>query len=193
MGDWELTEETFNIFLSWLDPDRESAGRKFEAIRRRLLVVFDSRGCPHSEELVDETFLRFIRRLPAMLETFTGNDPIPYLLVTAHRLHLDYIEKQFLPLPVNLSDELPAGAESVEAERLDACLEDCLGKLEPGDRTLALDYYRKDKQAKIEFRKEMARRLGMTTNTLRIKVHHLRNTLRECLEECLKLGLSEMK
>lgn len=187
-----MTEESFNIFLSWLDPDRETAGKKFEALRRRLLVVFDSRCCPRSEELVDETFQRFIRRLPAMLDTFTG-DPIPYLLVTAHRLHLEYIEKQFLPLPENLSDELPADADGDEVERLDTCLEDCLKKLEPGDRTLALDYYRKEKRAKIEFRKELARRLGMTTNALRIKVHHLRNTLRECLDECLKLGLSEMK
>lgn len=186
MGNWELTEESFNLFLSWLDPDRDSAGRKFEDIRRRLVVVFDGRGCVRSDELVDETFKRFIRRLPAMLNTFTG-DPIPYLLVTAHHLHLEYIEKQPLPLPENISDMLATDDdEKMEAEFFDACLEECLGKLDPKDRSLSLDYYRWDKQAKIDFRKELARRLGLTANALRIKIHHLRNMLRPCIEECLE-------
>lgn len=193
MGDWELTEESFNLFLSWLDPDRDSAGKKFEDIRRRLLVVFDSRGCVRSEELADEALKRFIRRLPAMLDTFTG-DPVPYLLVTAHRLHLDYIEKQCLPLPEDVSDVRAADDDTnAEAEIYDACLEDCLGKLSPADRKLALDYYREDKQAKIDFRRELARRLRISTNALRIKVYHLRATLRACLDECLEPELSEIK
>lgn len=186
MGDWELTEESFNLFLSWLDPDRDSAGKKFEDIRRRLLVVFDGRGCPRSDELVDETFKRFIRRLPAMVDTFTG-DPIAYLLVTAHHLHLEYVEKQLLPLPDNLPDMLATDDdESMQAELFDSCLEECLGRLDQQDRALALDYYRKAKQAKIDFRKELARRLGITTNALRIKIHHLRTTLRGCLDHCLE-------
>lgn len=193
MGDWELTEESFNLFLSWLDPDRDSAGKKFEDIRRRLLVVFDGRGCLRSEELADETLKRFIHRLPAMIDTFTG-DPIPYLLVTAHHLHLEYIAKQALPLPDNLSDMLTTDDEAtMQAELFDACLEQCLGKFDPQDRALALDYYRRDKQAKIDFRKELAHRLRITTNALRIKIHHLRTALRKCLDECVELELPEMK
>jgi DNA-directed RNA polymerase specialized sigma24 family protein len=193
MADWDLTEESFNLFLSWLDPDRDSAGKKFEDIRRRLLVVFDGRGCLRSEELVDETLKRFIRRLPAMLDSFNG-DPIPYLLVTAHHLHLEYIQKQWLPLPENVADMLATDDDgNMEAEVLDACLEECLGKLDPKDRAIALDYYRRDKQAKIDFRKELALHLGLTANALRIKIHHLRTTLRACLDECLELKLPEMK
>lgn len=193
MGNWELTEESFNLFLSWLDPDRDSAGKKFEDMRRRLIVVFDGRGCLRSDELVDETFKRFIHRLPAMLDTFKG-DPIPYLLVTAHHLHLEYIEKQPLSLPENLSDMLATDDEaSIQAELFDACLEECLGKLDKKDRELALDYYRMDKQAKIDYRKELAHRLGLTVNALRIKVHHLRTTLRGCIDQCLELEIREMK
>lgn len=36
MTDWELTEESFNLFLSWLSKDRDVAGKKHEDIRRRL-------------------------------------------------------------------------------------------------------------------------------------------------------------
>ncbi len=191
--DRELTEVSFNLFLSWLDPDRDLAGKKYEDMRRRLLVVFDGRGCLRSEELVDETFKRFIRRLPAMVESFTG-DPIPYLLVTAHHLHLEYIEKQFLPLPENISETLATDDDaSMEAETLDGCLERCLERLEPTDRALMLDYYRREKQAKIDFRKELARHLGLSVNALRIKIHHLRITLRACMDECLERELPEMK
>jgi DNA-directed RNA polymerase specialized sigma24 family protein len=193
MGDWELTEESFNFFLSWLDPDRDSAGKKFEDIRRRLLAVFGARGYPRSDELADETLKRFIRRLPAMLDSFTG-DPLPYLLVIAHRLHLEDADKQFLPLPENLPDGLATDDDaSMQAEVFDACLEECLGRLGPKDRALVLDYYRKDKQAKIDFRKELARCLGLSTNALRIRIHHLRTTLRECLDECLQTRPLEMK
>jgi DNA-directed RNA polymerase specialized sigma24 family protein len=193
MGDWELTEESFNLFLSWLDPDRDTAGKKFEEIRHRLSVVFDARGCPRSDELVDETLRRFIRRLPAMLDSFTG-DPLPYLLVTGHHLRTEYAEKQFLPLPEELPG-VPAADDdaSARAEIFDACLEGCLGELDSKDRALVLDYYRKEKQAKIDFRKELARGLGLSANALRIKIHHLRNVLRECLDSCLKSDLPEMK
>jgi DNA-directed RNA polymerase specialized sigma24 family protein len=193
MTNWELTEESFNLFLTWLDPDRDSAGKKFEGIRRRLIAVFDGRGCLRSDELADEAIRRFIRRLPQMVDTFTG-DPIPYLLVTAHHLHLEYIEKQPLSLPENLSETLAADEdEGGQAELFDACLEQCLEKLEPKDHELALDYYRMDKQAKIDYRKELARRLGLTANALRIKVHHLRLTLRACIDQCLANEVREMK
>jgi len=192
MADWELTEESFNLFLSWLDPDRDSAGKKFLDIRRRLLAVSEARGYLRPDELVDETFKRFIRRLPEMLDSFIG-DPLPYLIVTAHHVHLEYNRKQFLPLPENVPAGLVADDDAtMQEEQCDACLEECLGKLDPQDRALALDYYRKEKQAKINFRKELARRLGLSANALRIKMHHLRITLRKCLDECLKLDMPEM-
>lgn len=193
MGDWEITEESFNLFLSWLDPDRAIAGKKLVDIRRRLSAMLDARGCPRSDELVDEALKRFIHRLPSMIDTFNG-DPIPYLLVTARNVHLEYSRKEFLPLPENLPDPPAAEADDgMQAELFDACLEECLGKLYPDERALVLDYYRGEKKAKIDFRKELARRLGLSANALRIKVHHLRNTLHGCLDECLTLKVPEMK
>jgi len=35
--EWVLTQEAFDRLLGWLDPDRESAGEKYEAIRLRLI------------------------------------------------------------------------------------------------------------------------------------------------------------
>ena len=189
MAKWQLTEDAFNLFLSWLDQDRDVAGKKYESIRRRLVVLFDSRGCSISEELADQTLNRFIRRLPAVCDSLS--DPIPYLLVIASNLHLEYREKLLLPLPENLSD-IPAAANDETKERMHDCLESCLQKLEAGNRALVLDYYQENKQAKIDFRKDLAKRWGLTTNALRIKMHKLRVSLHKCLEVCLESVASEM-
>ncbi len=191
MANWQLTEDAFNLFLSWLDHDRDAAGKKYEKIRRRLIVLFDSRGCSSSEELADQTINRFIRRLPAIKDSI--NDPIPYLLVIASNLYREHHEKQLLPLAENLSN-IPDAAnyESEIIERMHECLERCLQKLDAVNRTLVLDYYHEDKQAKINFRKDLARRWGLTANALRIKMHHLRTSLHKCLEECLESVASEM-
>lgn len=193
MSEWELTEESFNLFLSWLDPDRDAAAKKYEDIQRRLIVLFDSRGCARSEELADETINRVIRRLPEMLDTYTG-DPFAYLRVVARYIYLEQVKKQTLPLPEGAS-ELPAPREETdeEPELLHDCLDSCLERLKPGDRALVLDYYRKDKQAKINFRKELAERLGLSANALRIKVHHIRAALHQCIDACVAVGRPEMK
>src|ERR1041384_4577140 len=92
MKDWELTETSFNFFLSWLSTDRDAAGKKYEDIRRRLIVMLQSRGCVRAEEAADESINRFIRRLPELSEQYEG-DPVPYLCVIARRVHVELIKK----------------------------------------------------------------------------------------------------
>ena len=56
--DWELTPQAFNQLLDWIGPDRETAGKRYEEIRLRLIKIFTARGCHIPEELADETFNR---------------------------------------------------------------------------------------------------------------------------------------
>ena len=185
MKDWELTEESFNLFLSWLSKDRDAAGRKYEDIRRRLIVILECRGCLEAEDVADEAITRFIRRLPELIHTYSG-DPFPYILVIARNVQHEREKKQALPLPENL-DEVPA--EPVETdeddERIHYCLDQCLSKLEPKSRTLLMDYYQNEKQEKIDFRKTLARQMGIAKNALRLRVHRLRSNLHTCLSNCL--------
>lgn len=181
--------DPFEFFLSWLNPDRDAAEKKFKELRRRLITVFDLRGCPVSEDVVEEAVLRFVRRLPSMADSFKDNDPTSYLYVTAHRLHLEYIERQFEPLPDDISELPQADASAgVEEERLHECLDRCLEGIEGEERRMLLDYYRHDKRAKIDLRKALARRMGISGNALRIRIYHLRNSLQSCIEECAGLG-----
>src|ERR1051325_10973722 len=91
--DWELTEEAFEKFLFWLHPNREEAGRKYEGIRRHLIVILTCRGCAEAEELADETINRVIRRAQQMADTYQG-EPAPYFITVAHNLYLEYVAKR---------------------------------------------------------------------------------------------------
>ena len=62
-GSTELTGQAFNGLLDWLGTDRDSAARRYEQIRSRLIKIFVCRGCTATEELADETLDRVGKRL----------------------------------------------------------------------------------------------------------------------------------
>ena len=178
--EWVLTQEDFDRLLAWLDPDRERAGRKYEEIRLRLMKLFASRGCGETDLLADEAINRVARRLPELLDTYVG-DPASYFCGVAHRVHLEYLRRK-PPAPP------PPARPAEEVEREYACLESCMAGLAADSRELVLQYYTEEKQARIEHRKELARRLGINLNALRIRAFRIRAALQQCVEDCLKKG-----
>jgi len=183
MKDWQLTEESFNLFLSWLSLDRDTAGRKYEDIRHRVIFVLECRGCTDAEDAADEAINRFIRRLPELMETYKG-DPYLYILVVARNIQHEREKKQPVPLPENVT-ELHANPVDEFEQLVQDCLDKCLGQLDTKNRDLLLDYYLNDKQEKIDFRKRLAKQLGIALNALRLRVHRLRNTVHACMDNCL--------
>jgi DNA-directed RNA polymerase specialized sigma24 family protein len=178
--------DPFELLLSWLSPDRDAAEQKLAALRRRLIVLLDLRGCPVSGDLADDAILRFVHRLPSLTDSFANNDPIPYLYVTACNLHIDYVRGQYAPLPDDIAEKpQPDAGADIEEERFHECLDECLGAWGRQERETVLDYYRWEKGNKVGAHKALALRLGISANALRIKVHHLRNKLHACIEECL--------
>lgn len=181
--DWELTQEAFDKFLSWLHPDREEAGRKYEDIRRHLVIILTCRGCTEAEELADETINRVIRRAQQMADTYQG-EPTYYFITVAHHLYLEHVAKR--PVLSELPPELPQRPEpDPDDEREYDCLEQCVQRLKPSHRDLVLRYYQEDKQAMIDHRKSLADELGLAINALRIRAHRIRATLQECIDNCL--------
>lgn len=181
--DWELTEAAFDKFLSWLHPDREEAGKKYEAIRRHLIVILNCRGCAEAEELADETINRVIRRAQQMADTYQG-EPAPYFITVAHNLYLEYVAKR--RTWGELSAELPQPPDpDPEAEREYECLERCVAGLTPANREMVLQYYQENKQAKIDHRKKLAEAMGIAVNALRIRAYRIRASLEQCMDKCL--------
>ena len=179
---WELTEEAFDKFLVWLHPDREEAGKKYEEIRRHLIIILTSRGCDAPEELADETINRVIQRAQQMADTYRG-EPAPYFITVANNLFLEHRAKLQTrsELPPDLAQPDPDPNEDRDYDCLDRCMEE----LRPVNRYLVLRYYREDKQAKIDHRKQLADEMGIGVNALRIRAHRIRLTLQECLDKCL--------
>lgn len=193
--DKELNEEAFNAFLSWLVPDREEAGKKYEAMRYRVILMLECRGCTRADEDCDEAFNRFIKRLPELRDTYVG-DPAPYICVIARNVHLEHIRKEHLQLPDDF--DIPVDKHNGEPDELEElmheCLDKCLDEFDQTNRKLLLDYYEEEKQAKINFRKKLAKSMGIAANALRLRIHRLRGALELCMNKCIETKVpSEIK
>jgi DNA-directed RNA polymerase specialized sigma24 family protein len=176
----DITQDTFDKFLTWLDSDRDQAGTKYEDIRRRLIKIFVCRGCPSGEDLADETINRVIRKMPELADGYSG-DPVAYFYGVARNVHLEHVRKRQPSLP------LPAPDPPEKKEREYECLERCMNVLTTENRDLMLGYYKEEKRAKIVHRKELADRHGIALNALRIRAFRIRTGLQGCVENCLQL------
>jgi RNA polymerase sigma factor (sigma-70 family) len=182
---WVLTQEAFDELLAWLNPDREQAARRYEDIRDRLIRILMHRGCTVAEELADKAINQVARKVVEVKSYYVG-DPAFYFYGVARNIYNDYLKS--LPDEVDVEPELLSAGppeELGESEAEHDCLEKCLGELTPQNRDLILEYHREKEGAKIEHHKEMAKRLGITLNALRILMCRIRAGLKKCMRECL--------
>ena len=176
---WDIPQDAFNRLLAWLGPNAEEAGNKYEEIRRRLIKIFTCRSCDSPEDLADETINRVARKVQEVAGNYVG-EPALFFYGFAKMVYLEYLRKRAHPEP-------PPGVDrSREKEQAYECLEHCMHSLPSGNHDLVLNYFREEKRAKIERRKELARELGITLNGLRIKVHRIISSLQGCVLACLK-------
>ena len=184
-----LSPDQFEALLRHLGPDRETAGRQYEQLRRRLLTVFTYRRCPHPEELADETLDRVASKLLEMGPKFEGPDPTRFVFGVAWNIAKESFHRPgVLPLPAGWDIPAVAAADDPIHERGESCLDQCLRSLAEPDRGLVLRYHQEEKRAKIAERSTLARELGITRNALRLRVHRLTQQLRDCMVKCLEAG-----
>lgn len=181
---WVLSQDAFDRLLVRLDPDRERAGVVYERLRSKLTIFFQARGCIHPDEYADET----INRVARLLEE--GRD-IPdlkpsYFLGVGRNLLKEYWRKERKQVSEDITEEIPqAGSiDDPVSDRLQACVEECLSHLVSDDREFILLYYRGEKREKIDTKKSLASRLGLTSPQLRKRAFRIRNSLRACAERC---------
>jgi len=62
-------------------------------------------------------------------------------------------------------------------DRVDRCLQ----QLDADERTLILEYYQGEQRTKIEQRRKLAARLGLTPNALSIRACRIRGRLEACV------------
>jgi RNA polymerase sigma factor (sigma-70 family) len=182
-----LSPKSFDEILAWLNPDRDVAATIYIQLRHDLTKLFTWNRCSDPEGLTDEVIDRVAKKVHELRQSFQG-DPKLYFFGVARNLIKENPRKVKAQVPLNDADL--AAHEVVEPEETidvrEQCLHSCLQKLSEEKRELILTYYANEKRAKIEHRTELARQLGTSVETLRVRAYRIRNTLEECIERCLR-------
>jgi RNA polymerase sigma factor (sigma-70 family) len=193
---FRLTEQTFNGLLGLFDPDPQLASERYQTMQSGLERFFENRGISCAANLVDKTMDIVARRLSEG-ESIGQDKVTSYFYSVARKLCSDYFRGpgsrsvSYDDLPVTRqpndgsfeSDEIKEERALQEA-RL-SCLDRCLDELPPEQRGLILSYYEGECSGKIENRHEIARVLGLSLGTLRLRTHRIREKLEKCLLSCL--------
>jgi len=190
-SDWAISGGSLDKLLLVLDPDRERAGQKYEAIRARLIRLFEWRGCRSPESLADETIDRVTRRVDEGVD-IRAEDPGVYFCGVARNVLREYWtsiqrEKRFRQSEPRATFSQGEGQleKDEAAERLE-CLERCLAELSPESLRLITLYYQPNRAERIESRAQLARELGITLGSLRVRAHRIRKNLEDGVNECMK-------
>lgn len=181
-----LTQEAFDKLLNSFSSDREQAAHAYETTRRKLIRFFESRSDATAEEHTDETFNRVARRISEgqhienLLNYFYGVARMVFLESLKDR---DRIPVALDDAPQSLNQKAP---EPEEDDPTLICFDRCMDSLAPESRELILEYYQEDRRAKIQLRQQLADRLHIPLNALRIRTHRIRMSLEECIKSCLQ-------
>jgi len=188
MGTPIVTPENFEELLIWIDPDPEKTGVpdrargavKYEAIRRRIIKIYQNRGCQQAEEVADETFNRVCVKAKELKTKYTG-DPSLYFYAVAKNVYREFMRG---------SGEIPSWQpltqdDPEEIELRMGFLDRCLEQLDSSERNLILKFYEGEKREKIENRKKLASELSINTRALSLRALRLRRQLLNCMRKHL--------
>jgi DNA-directed RNA polymerase specialized sigma24 family protein len=180
----ELTREAFDLLLARFDSDRNTAGEKYEAVRRKLVKFLGWWGSDFPEDHADETINRVTRKVLAGEEIVDINK---YFVGVARFVYAEHVKERMRNNEAMAAlARRPAPEEAGHREARFECYERCLESLTEGNRDLVIKYYQQTGGNKAEAREELAQRMGIQLNLLRIRAFRIRNTLKECVRDCLR-------
>lgn len=178
------TTSGFDRLLAALDADRDEAGRKFEALRRRLERFFDWRGASAPDECADITLDRLAAKIGAGVHVESME---AYTFAIAR---LVFMEQARRPGARTVSlDDAPNDALSAQPAASTAwsdCLERCLQALPADQQRLILRYYAHARRDKIVDRAALAAELGIAVSALRNRAQRLRDKLATAVSDCVQ-------
>ena len=188
---WAITSSAFARLLGWLDEGKDSDGRNYLEMRQRLVAYFDRKNCLTPDDFADETLNRVARRLEeeGQIESET---PAKYCYITAKFVFMESLrgaDKKSVPLDDALKKSSSNQSSEDEGKNLKEkmldCLEICTGKLEAANREMIVSYYYGEERVKIENRRALAEKLGISTNALTIRACRIRDKLEGCVGKCV--------
>ena len=183
---WVLTQEAFEKLLNSFSRDRDDAAAQYEVTRRKLVRFFEWRAIEAADEHADETINRVARRIEEgqnidnLRSYFYGVARMVFMEALRDREHAPIaLEEVLHDLRVEITKESDPDPRIV-------CFDRCLASLPPQNRDLIVNYYQEERRAKIELRQELADKLQIPMNALRIRAHRIRVNLEKCITTCLQ-------
>jgi DNA-directed RNA polymerase specialized sigma24 family protein len=182
---WIPTQQSFEKLLAVFDSDRDEAGQHYEKTRVKLLRYFERHEIADADRHVDETLDRVMRRLD---EGAAIANIMAYIYTVASFVRMEAWKQQ--EQMRKAASEIQRTAEVTHQKEDDQsprqlCFDRCLGNLPIETRILIREYYSEEGSLKIQLRKQMAQRLGIRSNALRIRAHKIRMTLETCVKDCV--------
>jgi DNA-directed RNA polymerase specialized sigma24 family protein len=182
---WTPTARSFYMLLAAFSPEPLEAVEKYELARRKLVRYFDHHVQRDAEWCVDQTFDRAMRRIE---EGKVVTNMVPYLYEIARYIVMEIVKEEQKMNKAVIEIQVQPRQAPTEPEdpnpRLD-CFDRCLEELPPESRTLILEYYEDEGEAKIKHHTAMAKHLGITLNALRLRAHRIRLALEACVAKCM--------
>lgn len=151
------------LLRSFFGSDPEGIEVAYDKLRSRMIHYFAARRCPYPDELADQVIERALEKIAAQAPV---TDLTRYCYGIAANLRSEKRRKRTEEELV--SDFAAPGSSSPgrigSDERL-LLLRECLAMISARDRELLCEYY-------LDDRKELAGRLQLTANALRLRVFH---------------------
>jgi RNA polymerase sigma factor (sigma-70 family) len=183
--------DDFDDILAWLNPDRELAATMYVQLRQDLTKIFLWNRCTDPEGLTDVVLDRVGRKVHDLRPTYEG-DPRLFFYGVARNLIKENAKKiktyasfDDAGRTLRSQSHVEADEEQEAAYVREHCLQSCLKKLSSEQRQLILDYYAIESGNKILHRMKIAAQLGLSVETLRVRVYRIRVTLEACIGGCL--------
>jgi DNA-directed RNA polymerase specialized sigma24 family protein len=178
---FEVTKSSLGKLLARLDGDPAESARKYETLRSGLVRFFEWRGCLAPTDHADEVVDRVARKLDDGEEV---RDLFGYAAGVARFVYLEVVKEQARQRAALRELHTQPPPPAADEERL-RCLRRCLAALPHEDGELVVRYYELEKAAKIDRRKNLAESLGISLNTLRMRMQRLRAKLEDCVADCV--------
>jgi len=178
--------------LLCLDNDSGNAWTEYEILRRKLVKFFECYRCHPAEDYADQVFDRIAKR-PDLKEI----RHIPsFALGVARNIYLEHLKHA---RRIESYDGVPDGGpvladdhdyEANLIERLDEeprldCLRESLATLTADERQNLLEYYDDDRQKLSAKRRDLAAKLDITMEALRVRMNRARERLLSLVQDCL--------
>lgn len=183
---WVLTQDAFEKLLNSFSRDRDDAAAQYEMTRRKLVRFFEWRAIAAADEHADETINRVARRIDEgqkidnLRSFFYGVARMVFMEALREREHAPVALDEALH---DLREDTP---KEIDPDPRVVCFDRCLDSLPAQSRDLIVNYYQEERRAKIELRQELADKLQIPMNALRIRAHRIRVNLEKCITTCLQ-------